>query len=54
MRTQTESERAATMLRVLLYPGGWDHIRANEDGTVTMPAWAAAKLADVIEKSAYL
>lgn len=53
MRTQTESERAATMLRFLLYPNGGE-IRANEDGTVTMPAWAAAKLADVIEKSAYL
>lgn len=53
MSLTTDSERAATLLRILLYPNGQE-IRANEDGTVTMPSWAAAKLADVIEKSAYL
>lgn len=53
MSIWTDPERAATVLRILLYPNGGE-IRANEDGTVTMPTWAAAKLADVIAKSAYL
>lgn len=49
----TECERAASILRFLLSPDGAE-IRANGDGTVTLPAWAAVKLADVIAGSAYL
>lgn len=49
----SDSERAVTLLRTLLYPDG-EEIRANEDGTVTMPAPVAIRLVHVIGNSAYL
>jgi hypothetical protein len=49
----TDSERGAFLLRFLLDMGSTEII-ANSDGTVTLPATACVRLANIITNSAYL